>query len=157
MNIPKLLRLTVLVLAVWISYVTCSHAFDLNGLWASDRSACDRIFARTGNRTSIRKDSDMYGSGFIIDGKRIKGRMATCNIRSTKEDGSVIHLMTSCATDVMLSNVQFSVKVEDENTISRIFPGLEGMELRYSRCPPPSGSMLMFNRNTYAAIGTRHR
>jgi hypothetical protein len=35
----------------------------------------------------------------------------------------------------MLSNVQFSVKVVDENKISRIFPGIDGMQLDYVRCP----------------------
>jgi hypothetical protein len=36
--------------------------------------------------------------------------------------------------------VQFSVKVLDEDKISRIFPGIEGMELTYYRCPGRSGT-----------------
>jgi hypothetical protein len=43
--------------------------------------------------------------------------------------------MTACATDIMLSNVQFSVKVIDDNRITHIFPGIEGMEVDYVRCP----------------------
>jgi hypothetical protein len=35
----------------------------------------------------------------------------------------------------MLQNVQFSVKVVDDNRITRIFPGIDGMELGYVRCP----------------------
>ena len=71
----------------------------------------------------------------MVEGKRIRGRTATCNIRSTKEEGATIHMMTACATDIMLQNVQFSVKVVDDNRIRRIFPGIEGMELDYVRCP----------------------
>ena len=46
-------------------------AIDLNGLWSSDASACDRIFEKKGNSVAFRQDSDMYGSGFIVDGQQI--------------------------------------------------------------------------------------
>jgi hypothetical protein len=124
-----------LVLTAWIAGVTCVHAFDLTGLWATDTDACDKIFATKGKKSSFRKDSDLFGGGFIVEGNRIKGRMATCNIKSSKQDADIIHLMTGCATDIMLQNVQFSVKVVDDNRITRIFPGIEGMELDYVRCP----------------------
>jgi hypothetical protein len=44
-------------------------------------------------------------------------------------------MIAGCATDIMLSTVQFSARVIDDNTITRIFPGIEGMELTYYRCP----------------------
>jgi hypothetical protein len=137
---PRMPGRTGLVLAAWILCVPCAHAFDLTGLWASDSEACDKIFAKKGNKASLRKDSDMFGSGFIVDGNRIRGRTAACTIKSTKEDKGVIHLMTACATDIMLSNVQFSIKVVDDNRISRIFPGIEDITLDYVRCParPPT-------------------
>jgi hypothetical protein len=126
---------TVLALAAVVSFVAGAQAFELSGLWASDTPACDRIFATKGKATSFRKDSDVFGSGFIIDGKTIRGRMARCTIKSTKESGQNIHLLTACATDIMLGNVQFSIKVEDDNRITRIFPGVDGMEISYVRCP----------------------
>jgi hypothetical protein len=61
--------------------------------------------------------------------------MASCSIKSRKDDGDTLHLLTSCATDIMLQNVQFSVKIVDDNRISRIFPGIDGMQLDYYRCP----------------------
>jgi hypothetical protein len=131
----RIATISALVLAACMSYATYAHAFDLTGLWATDDRACDKIFAKAAGKTSLRKDSDMFGGGFIVEGKRIRGRMATCNITQSKEDGAVIHLMTSCATDIMLSNVQFSVKVLDDNRISRIFPGMDEMQLTYYRCP----------------------
>jgi len=130
--------LTTVSLAAWVACAAGAQAFDLSGLWATDDAACAKIFSTKGGKSSFQKDSDLYGSGFIIDGKRIRGRMASCNIRSTKEVGDTIHLMTGCATDIMLQNVQFSVKVIDDNRIRRIFPGIEGMELDYVRCPAGS-------------------
>jgi hypothetical protein len=37
----------------------------------------------------------------------------------------------------MLSSVQFSLKEIDANRVARLFPGIEGMEISYHRCPSP--------------------
>lgn len=110
-------------------------AIDLDGLWSSDASACDRIFEKKGSAIGFRQDSDMYGSGFIIDGRRIRGSTASCNITTRKEVDNVIHMVAACATDIMYQNMQFSVRVVDDNSVARIFPGIDGMELTYHRCP----------------------
>ena len=126
---------TAIVCAASVFPACAAHAVDLTGLWATNADACDKVFATKGNKTTFRQDSDIYGSGFIIDGRRIHGRTANCTVTKTKEDNDVVHMLAACATDIMYSNVQFSVKVLDENKISRIFPGIEGMELMYYRCP----------------------
>ena len=46
-----------------------------------------------------------------------------------------MNIIAGCATDIMLSNVQFSLKMLEPNKISRIFPGIEDMEISYDRCP----------------------
>jgi hypothetical protein len=135
MGKSRIVRATAVGLAACISWSSGAHAFDLTGRWASDAAACDKIFASKGGKASMRKDADLYGSGFIVEGNRIRGRTASCTIKSTKEDGSTLHLIAGCATDIMLSSVQFSVKVVDENRITRIFPGIDGLQLDYYRCP----------------------
>jgi hypothetical protein len=135
MTPARLVAQTAIVCAASVFLACSAHAIDLTGLWATNADACDKVFATKGNKTAFRQDSDMHGSGFIIEGRRIRGRTATCTVTKTKEDKGEIHMLASCATDIMLSNVQFSVKVLDENKISRIFPGIEGMELMYYRCP----------------------
>jgi hypothetical protein len=135
MRIPKLLPHAAIVCAVCILLAPSAGAIDLTGAWATDLAACDKVFVKKGDKTSLRQDSDMFGSGFIIEGRRIRGRTATCTVTKTKEDGDVVHMLASCATEIMYSNVQFSVKVLEDNKISRIFPGIEGMELTYYRCP----------------------
>jgi hypothetical protein len=37
----------------------------------------------------------------------------------------------------MLQNVQFSLREVDANNVIRMFPGMEGMEINYARCPAP--------------------
>ena len=61
--------------------------------------------------------------------------MQTCTIDRRKEDGSVIHMVARCANDIMASNVQFSAKIIDDNTIARIFPGMPEFTISYPRCP----------------------
>jgi hypothetical protein len=135
MRLAKLVARTAIVWAGSVFFACSAHAIDLTGVWATNADACGKVFAKKGNKTSFRQDSDMYGSGFIIEGRRIRGRTANCTVTKTKEDDGVVHMIAACATDIMLSNVQFSVKMLDENKISRIFPGIEGMELMYYRCP----------------------
>jgi hypothetical protein len=42
--------------------------------------------------------------------------------------------VAACATDIMLSDVQFSLRVINDDKVSRIFPGMEGIELSFDRC-----------------------
>jgi len=135
MRIRKLLAQAAIACTGHILLAHAAAAFDLTGVWVTDVDACDKVFVTEGNRTSFRPDADMHGSGFIIEGGHIRGRMASCNVTRTKENNGVIHMLTTCATDIMYHDVQFSVKVLDENSISRIFPGIDGMELTYHRCP----------------------
>lgn len=109
-------------------------AFDLNGAWATDAADCPKIFAKKGNAIAFRPKSELHGGGFIIDGNTIRGKTAKCTIKQRREEGGTLQLIASCATDVLLSNMQFSLRIVNDNKVSRIFPGMEGMELAYDRC-----------------------
>ena len=114
-----------------------ADAFDLNGAWASDADQCAKVFVRQGGKLGFTEMSDVYGGGFIIDGDQIVGKFARCRIKARKDDGANVNLVAACATDIMLSSVQFSLKELDANSIARLFPGIEDMEIRYHRCPSP--------------------
>ena len=61
-------------------------------------------------------------------------RRRHCKIKSRKEDGQTLNIVAGCATDIMLSNVQISLKVLEPNKISRTFSGMPEMEASYYRC-----------------------
>jgi hypothetical protein len=107
---------------------------DLTGAWASSADQCDKVFKKNKTRITFMQDSDVYGAGFVADGNQLRGRTARCTIKSRKQVGDTLNFLTACATDIMLQNVEFTVKFLDDNKISRLFPGIEGMEITYYRC-----------------------
>ena len=109
-------------------------AVELNGAWAGDADQCAKVFVRQGGKLGFTEMSDVYGGGFIIDGDQIVGKFARCRIKARKDDGVNVNLVAACATDIMLSSVQFSLKELDANSIIRLFPGIEDMEISYHRC-----------------------
>jgi hypothetical protein len=113
-----------------------AHAVDLSGAWATNADQCNRVFTRKGraNQIGFTAMSEQYGGGFIVEADRLRGKVASCKIKSRKEDGQNVNIIAGCATDIMLSNVQFSLKVLEPNKISRVFPGIMDMEISYYRC-----------------------
>jgi hypothetical protein len=114
-----------------------AHATDLSGAWAAHADQCSQVFIRKGRAKQIgfTSLSEQHGGGFIVETDRLRGKFANCKIKSRREDGQTINIIAGCATDIMLSNVQFSLKVLEPNKISRTFPGMQDMEISYYRCP----------------------
>ena len=137
MKIRQILRAGALATAIAV-VSHGAYAFDLEGAWATNASACANIFQKTSDgRLSIAKDADMYGNGFIAQKGAIVGNNATCKIVSQKVAGPVTHLVAQCAAEnIAFSTFQFSYRVTDENNIVRIFPGVEELNVSYSRCKP---------------------
>jgi hypothetical protein len=131
-------RLPIAMLAVligWMFFGSSGNAADLNAAWATDAAACEKVFVKDGNAISFAQDSDFYGSGIIIEKNRIRVKMAVCSIKSRKEESAVINLSLVCAGDALIANMQFSLKIDDDNRITRIFPGTPELNTSYFRCP----------------------
>jgi hypothetical protein len=113
-----------------------AHAINLSGAWASDADQCSRVFVRKGRASQIGFTalSSQHGGGFIVEADQLRGKFARCKIKTRKEDGQTVNIIAGCASDIMLSNVQFSLKVLEPNKISRMFPGMPEMEISYYRC-----------------------
>jgi hypothetical protein len=114
---------------------TPAAAFDLNGAWASDVANCSKVFAGKGNQLAFTANSDVYGSGFIVESGHIVGKSGRCRIKSLKDDGTRINLLAACASDIMFQDIQFSLKVVDANTVIRLFPGMDDIQMPFARCP----------------------
>lgn len=133
-NTGKLILWPALMFALLLPQ--CAAATELTGAWAPDADKCDQVFVRRGRAKQIdfAEFSGIHGGGFIVEGDRLRGKFAKCRIKTRKEDGQNVNLIAACATDIMLSNVQFVLKFIDDDSMMREFPGIEGMEVRYHRC-----------------------
>lgn len=130
-----------LVLATMISFFSVAllspqnaDSFELSGAWATNVDTCTKVFARKGRAKIVGFTSFSRGSGFIAEADRIRGKHESCMIKTRKDNDQTINLVVACASGIMLSNVQFLLKVIDDNTITREFPGMEGMDVKYHRC-----------------------
>jgi len=130
----RLLAATAVMFGLGIMLPVQAHAIDLSGAWATDAGLCSRVFTQKGKPVAFAELSDLFGSGFIIEGDRIRGKNARCAIKSRKQEGDNLELSAACATTIMTSNVVFSLKVIDDNNISRSFPEIPGMTIKYTRC-----------------------
>jgi hypothetical protein len=127
--------LSALFLGAFLAMPGFAVAFDLNGAWASDADNCNKVFMRKGSQVAFTDMSDVYGGGFIIEDDQITGKFARCRIKKRKDDGKTINLLAACASDIMLQSVQFTLREVDASSVIRMFPGMEGMEIKYARCP----------------------
>src|SRR5690348_9892404 len=101
-------RAVLVAKAIVISSLLCAglaHAFELDGSWATDPDQCDRVFTKKGDGVTFSETSDLYGSGFVVDGKKVIGKTARCTINSMKQNGSTVNFLASCATEIMFQNI----------------------------------------------------
>jgi len=113
-----------------------ARATDLTGAWATSADECKNVFVRKGkaNQITFAPTSEVHGGGFIAEQNRLIGRTAKCTIKAKKDDGQTVNIVASCATDIMLSSVQFQLNVVNQDKIQRLFPGMPDMEIYYYRC-----------------------
>src|SRR5579864_2504946 len=80
-----------------------ADAVELTGAWAADADSCDKVFVRRGRagQVTFGQFPGVFGGGFIIEADRLRGKYATCKIKTRKEDGDGLNLIAACATDIM--------------------------------------------------------
>jgi hypothetical protein len=133
-DLPRAAILGAVLLGTMLMPPFRANAIELSGAWATEADLCNRVFTKKGNGVVFAELSDLFGSGFIIEGNRIRGKNARCTITSRKQDGDNLELGASCASTIMNQDVHFNLKVVDDNTLNRLFPDIPGMLLKYSRC-----------------------
>src|SRR5690349_1462352 len=106
--------ITLVLLSLGFLQPVEAQAFELSGAWASQPDLCKLVFTKKTNQVVFAELSDLYGSGFIVDGSRIRGKSARCSIKSKKQEGDDLELSAACASSIMNQSVQFSLKVIDD-------------------------------------------
>jgi hypothetical protein len=112
-----------------------AHADNLDGAWANDVSVCSKVFVKKQNKISFSDNADFYGSGFIINGNELEGKLGKCRVTSRKVQGAKIEMSAECATSIAFSADKFGLRVDGPDKITRLFPSMPDMEMTYYRCP----------------------
>ena len=81
--------------------VAQARAIELTGAWASHEDLCNQVFTKKDNRVEYAEFSELFGSGFIVDGDRIRGKAGTCTIKSRKQEGDNLEISAACASTIM--------------------------------------------------------
>ena len=137
MRTSNFFALAVLALLANASFSRLAQAADISGAWASpDLSVCSKVFVKANDGISFTPNAELYGGGLIVEGNRASGTFQKCNIKSMKDDGATIHVIAACSTGVMVSDVQFIVKIVGANQITLSMPPPDNMETPYVRCSP---------------------
>jgi hypothetical protein len=113
---------------------TSIEAANLNGVWATNIPNCNKIFVKKRSEILFADNSDLYGSGFIIDRNKIRSKGASCKIKSSTQEGDITHIIATCATEIMHSDTKFDLRQIDKDTIARVYPGLMELDSKYQRC-----------------------
>ena len=108
---------------------------NLDGTWANDVQVCKQLFEKKNNRISMTENADFYGSGFIVEGNEVRGKLERCHITSQKQDGDKTYLQAQCATDIATGPSQLALRLDGNDKLTRFFPDMPGMDLSYYRCP----------------------
>ena len=135
-EIRKAVLAAIMLPGAYLASVASAGAIDLTGAWATSADECKNVFVRKGktNQITFAPMSEVHGGGFIAEPNRLVGRTAKCTIKAKKDDGQTVNIVASCATDIMLSTVQFQLNVVNQDKVRRLFPGMEDMEIFYYRC-----------------------
>lgn len=123
------------ILCAMVSLFSFSaNAFELNGAWATDPSKCDKMFSKKHNAILFTHKSDLYGSGFVVDGNRIRGKLLSCDITGRKQVDAMLNIAVRCSTGIaLLSTTEFNLKIDDDDHITRKLPDFD-MSVSYARC-----------------------
>jgi hypothetical protein len=119
--------------AVANSSVTAANVeAQLNGAWAESDENCKSAFVANGGRWNFREPRDMYGSSYIISGRRYEGPFGVCNLTSIQPKGDQILLALSCHNSIGYSNQVTPIHLTSDTEM--VVFSMNGMSINYKKC-----------------------
>ena len=120
-------------LAGWNGAAIAANAeAQLNGAWAESDENCKSAFVAEGQRWTFRQPRDMFGSSFIVTGRRYEGPFGICDLSSITPKGDKLLLALSCHNTIGYSNQVTPIHLIS-NTEMTIF-SMDGMSINYKKC-----------------------
>jgi hypothetical protein len=105
---------------------------NLDGAWAESDESCKNAFTGKGGAWRFREPRDMFGSSYIISGRRYEGPFGVCNLVSTKPKGDKILLSLSCHNAIGYSNQVTPIQLTSSTEM--IIFSADDMKISYKKC-----------------------
>ena len=80
-DFPRLVILGAVLSGAALMLPVRANAIELSGAWATEADLCSRVFSKKGNGVVFAELSDLFGSGFIIEGNKIRGKARSARSR----------------------------------------------------------------------------
>lgn len=106
----------------------------LNGTWAVDPASCGDVFTNRNGRPAFKRNSMDGAAGLIVSGKQMRGPRATCDLKSSKQQGEVLTLLLGCTSQIMFDTITVSVRFEGPDKLVRFDPAFSEITTTYNRC-----------------------
>lgn len=109
----------------------------LQGAWSIDSGICAQVFTFKNGKPSFLKEDGIMPSGFIVDGRTVRGLAETCRVVGSKaaaQSGRALSL--SCATSVSDLSRSEIARLTDDNTLVVVDPAMPDIPITYYRCTP---------------------
>jgi hypothetical protein len=104
----------------------------LNGAWAESDENCRNAFVMKRGRWGFREPRDMFGSSFIISGRRYEGPFGVCRLSSISGAGDRFALNLACHNSIGYSNQVTPVRIVSATMLE--VTSLAGMTISYKKC-----------------------
>jgi hypothetical protein len=104
----------------------------LDGAWAESDESCKNAFTVTGGTWRFREPRDMFGSSYIITGRRYEGPFGVCDLTAIKPKGDKLLLSLSCHNTVGYSDQVTPIQLKSGNEM--IIFSMDDMKINYKKC-----------------------
>jgi hypothetical protein len=133
--------------AIWVSSAALAICFTstlglvaraenlgvhLDGAWAESDESCKNAFTVKGGAWRFREPRDMFGSSYIISGRRYEGPFGVCELTSIRPKGDRLLLALSCHNSIGYSNQVTSI--QRTSATEMIVFSMDDMKINYKKC-----------------------
>ena len=106
----------------------------LEGAWVPDGAHCKDVFFRQGATIHFARLGAATRDGILVAGTRIRDPKNACTISKIKEDGETQTLLLTCFSGLLVSKISFSLRFQDEDTVTRTLNDFPEERATFRRC-----------------------
>src|SRR3954469_871049 len=99
-----------------------------------DGARCKDVFFRQGTSINFARLGAATRDGILVAGARIRDPKNACTISKIREDGETQTLLLTCFSGLLVSKISFSLRFQDEDTVTRTLNDFPEERATFRRC-----------------------